>query len=107
MNQVIEATFWAHIFLAGDLEQAKQICRSHCYTAGLCVTVEPVTYVYTGGQEEGVRVGLINYPRFPTTPEQLLTTAKDLAWRLREELCQHSFTIMTPTETIFDSRRPA
>lgn len=107
MQQLSTPTFWAHIFIAGDLEQAKQVCRSHCFTAGLCVTIEPVTYVYTGGQEDGVRVGLINYPRFPASDDQILRTAKDLAYRLREELCQNSFSIMTPAETIFDSRRPA
>jgi len=36
------------IFIAGDLATAKQVCRSYC-AAGLCVTIEPVDFVYTGG----------------------------------------------------------
>lgn len=37
------------IFIAGDIEQAKQVCREYCYQIGLCVTIEPVAYIYTGG----------------------------------------------------------
>jgi len=44
------------IFIAGDIATAKQACRSFCFDLGLCVTVEPITYIYTGGEEEGVRV---------------------------------------------------
>lgn len=74
------------IFIAGDLAQAKQVCREYCFAVGLCVTVEPVAYVYTGGEEAGVRVGLINYPRFPSSEEAIaahaVTLAADLMVRL-------------------------
>jgi hypothetical protein len=95
------------IFIAGDFAQAKQVCREFCFEQGLCVTVEPVSYVYTGGEEAGVRVGLINYPRFPTEQSLLRNTAKALAHRLMEQLCQHSYTIAGPDETEWFSRRPA
>lgn len=95
------------IFIAGDIGQAKQACREYCFADGLCVTVEPVTYIYTGGEEAGVRVGLINYPRFPTTREQLLSRARGLADLLMKCLCQHSYSIVGPDETEWFSRRPA
>lgn len=94
-----EPTIRFDIFIAGDLEQAKQVCREHCMAVGLCVTVEPIAYIYTGGEEAGVRVGLINYPRFPTTTEALEAKAIDLANLLRERLCQHSFTVAGPEKT--------
>lgn len=95
------------IFIAGDLAQAKHICRAYCFEIGLCVTVEPVSYVYTGGEEDGVRIGLINYPRFPTDEPSLRARANELAARLMEGLHQHSYTVAGANETEWFSRRPA
>ncbi|GAA4108518.1 hypothetical protein ACFFTN_01135 [Aminobacter aganoensis] len=95
------------IFIAGDLAHAKQVCREHCLAVGLCVTVEPVAYIYTGGEEAGVRVGLINYPRFPASPDELRDKARALAGLLMERLCQHSYSIVGPETTEWYSRRPA
>lgn len=92
------------IFIAGDLAQAKQACREFC-RRGLCVTVEPVAYIYTGGEEAGVRVGLINYPKFPSTADALQQTARDLAEALRERLCQDSYSIVGPETTEWFSTR--
>lgn len=94
------------IFIAGDLQMAKQICREWCFDVGACVTVEPVDYVYAGGEEAGVRVGFINYPRFPTDAETILSRARDLSDRLMIALCQHSYSIVGPDETTWVSRRP-
>jgi hypothetical protein len=94
------------IYIAGDLEQAKQTCREWCMRVGGCVTVEPVAYIYTGGEETGVRVGFINYPRFPATEDILRSRACDLASLLMENLHQHSYSIVGPRETEWFSRRP-
>lgn len=96
--------FTATIYIAGDLAVARQVCREFCQT-GLCVTVEPTEYIYTGGAEAGVRVGLLNYPRFPTEPDRILDRAFALADTLRERLCQHSWLVVTPTDTIWNSTR--
>lgn len=94
------------IFMAGDIAQAKQVCRECCFEVGLCVTIEPVDFIYTGGEESGFRVGLINYPRFPTTEEALHDRAYLLADDLLQRLCQHSYSIVGPRETEWFSRRP-
>ena len=94
------------IFMAGDFEQARQVCREYCLEVGACVTVEPTTYIYTGGEEAGIRVGLINYPRFPSDVYGIKDRARELARRLMERLCQLSYTIVGPTETEWFSRRP-
>lgn len=95
------------IFIGGDFAQAKQVCREYCFDVGLCVTVEPVDYIYTGGEESGVRIGLINYPRFPTTQEALWTRASELAEILMLRLRQHSYSVVGPDLTHWVSRRPA
>lgn len=105
MHQQVTDTFTASILMAGDIATAKQVCREFCFEHGLCVTVEPVAYIYTGGEEAGFRVGLINYPRFPSMPSVLRATADSLALALMTRLCQHSYTILTPQETRWVSRR--
>ena len=99
-------TFRFDIFIAGDIQQAKQVCREWCMEIGACVTVEPIDYIYTGGEEAGVRVGFINYPRFPATKDEIYRKACDLADLLMRRLCQHSYSIVGPDETVWFSRRP-
>lgn len=72
---------------------------------GACVTVESVDYIYTGGEESGVRIGFINYPRFPSDAATIFNRAGDLAARLMERLCQHSYSIVGPEHTLWVSRR--
>jgi hypothetical protein len=92
-------TYWARIYMAGCVDDAERVCRNHCFSVGLCVTVTPCQYIYSGGQESGFVVGLINYPRFPSTPEEIEAKAEVLAQLLRAELSQRSFTIETPGAT--------
>ncbi|MDR3502884.1 MAG: hypothetical protein P4L79_09900 [Legionella sp.] len=98
-------TYWVNIFMAGPIDLAKQICRKHCFDVGLCVTIDPTTYIYTGGEEEGFVVGLINYPRFPSTTPLMDETATKLADLLCEKLFQNSYTIMNPYNTVVISRK--
>lgn len=104
MAQEMVPTYTVTIHMAGDIATARETCRRFCME-WLCVTLEPSTFIYTGGAEEGFRVGLLNYPRFPSEPEKILATAYRLADHLREACCQHSWLIVTPTETIWNSRR--
>ena len=97
-------TFWAKIYIAGPIDKIEQVCREWCMK-GACVTVTPTNYIYTMGEESGVEVGLINYPRFPKSKEDIFEQAEELGHMLMEECCQGSFTIMTPDETLFCSRR--
>lgn len=89
--------------MAGDINVAKQICREYCFDIGLCVTIEPVDYIYTGGEESGFRIGLINYPRFPCSRPELESKAKELASILREKLFQKSYSIVFPDSTYYFS----
>lgn len=97
-------TYWAKIYIAGPLPIIEQVCREWCMQ-GACVTVTPTNYIYTMGEEGGVEIGIINYPRFPKSNETIFKQAEDLASELLHQCCQGSFTIMTPDTTYFYSRR--
>jgi hypothetical protein len=94
------------IFIAGSRRKADEICRSYCDEVGLCVTVTETDYCYTGGQEAGVIVGLINYPRFPSEPAAIWHRAEVLAERLCAGLNQESYTIQAVDRTVWFSHRP-
>ena len=100
-------TYWVRLYLSGPIEVAKQVCREECLREGLCVTIEPTTFIYTGGEEAGFVVGLVNYPRFPTIPEALIVRARDLAIKLLDRTCQYSVLIMTPERTDWVTKREA
>lgn len=100
------------IFIAGDPKVARMICRDFCddeakqFGSGLCVTVTPTTYVYTGGEEDGIVVGLINYPRFPAEKlGDIFARGKALAEKLCHLLGQQSYTIQTPDAAFWTSYR--
>jgi hypothetical protein len=107
MTRTEAASYPVSIFIAGDLADAERICRGYCNEIGLCVTVTPTNYIYTGGSQAGVIVGLINYPRFPEEPREIWNKAEELGKRLREGLFQESFTIQAPDKTVWFSWRPA
>jgi hypothetical protein len=104
MMRTVSTTYTAAIYIAGDLNGARAACRDFCMT-GLCVTIEPVEFIYTGGSETGVRVGLINYPRFPAEPDAIWAKAEALADRLMNDLCQHSYSIVATDKTVWKTRR--
>lgn len=95
----------AEIFIAGDYDTLCETARTFCDANGLCVTVTATRYVYTGGEEAGAIIGLINYARFPSTPAEIDSKALQLAKLLRVNAGQQSFTIQTPHESTFYSWR--
>jgi len=99
-----EHTYYANIFIAGDISAIKNICVEFCDT-GMCVTVTPTEYIYTHGRETGAIVGLINYPRFPKSPESIENTALELAEDLLLNTYQGSCSVQFPDKTVFMSRR--
>lgn len=105
MKHETAKTFTVRIYMSGPIEVAKQIIRAECLREGLCVTIEPTTFIYTGGEEAGYVVGLINYPRFPAMPAAIEERAKDLMHKLLEATFQHSGLMMTPERTTWISTR--
>lgn len=97
-------SYTVDIHIAGDIAIARQVCREFCME-GCCVTVAPSDFIYTGGAEAGIRVGFINYPRFPAEPAAIMERANRLARLLIERLCQQSCCIVAPDDTVWLSRR--
>lgn len=97
-------SYYVWIYIAGDADVIKHACREFCQ-AGLCVTVEPLDFIYTGGEESGARIGLINYPRFPSTPDDIWQKAHDLALFIRNKTFQDSVLIMDKGKTLWMSKR--
>lgn len=101
-----EPTYTIDLFMAGDIAQAKQVCREFCFAVGFCVHIHAANFIYTGGEEAGFKVGIVNYPRFPAEPEALWARARDLAEALVNRLCQHSVLLVAPDRTEWITRHP-
>lgn len=80
--------------------QALAAIEHYVDTEGLGVSVTDTQFVYTGGDEPGLIVGLINYPRFPSTQEDIRGKALALARRLKEYCKQQRVSIVFPDETV-------
>ena len=90
-KSLYEPTRIVEVFMAGDVQHAKQVVRRWCKESPCCVTVSPTSFIYRGGEEAGFVVGFRNYPRFPSDAYTLRSLAAELAERLREELGQDSY----------------
>lgn len=82
------------VFVAGDVCEARRALREYCYRSPCCVTLTPTQFVYRGGLEDGVVVGVREYPRFPSTPVDLRARAQDIGEALRLALSQDSFMVV-------------
>jgi hypothetical protein len=77
--------------------------KTYVDKVGLCVTVTDTQFVYSNGGEPGVIVGLINYPRFPSTPDIIKAHAQAIAGMLLECCRQMKVTVVMPSETVMVS----
>jgi hypothetical protein len=74
--------------------------QEYVNSVGLCVTYTHTEFFYTGGKEPGIIVGLINYPRFPSSPELIKAHALAIAEMLLKECKQLKVSVVMPDETI-------
>jgi len=91
------------IWMAGDATLAKIIVRKYCDKIGDCYAVTTVDYIYTDGDEAGFCVSRIQYPRFPISEADILKRTNELAKLLCEGLCQKSYTVEGPSNTVWFS----
>lgn len=83
-----------------NLNEVKKILQDYVDKVGLCVTINPTTFIYTDGKEEGVIIGLINYPGFPTTKKKLEKTAEEIAFLCKEKYKQNRVSIEYQDRTL-------
>lgn len=106
-------SYWVKIYLSGDIGIIEQSIREHICGLrsqrgfGLCVTVTPNKYIYPGGEELGVEIGLLNYPRFPESNYDLFGDAYQLALTCLEKSFQDSVLLLAPDKTTWITKREA
>lgn len=106
MNITTVPSFTAKLYIGGDIQTAKRLINKMVYFEGMCVTIDPTTFVYTGGEEAGMVIGLINYPRFPSAPEQIKAKATAIGDMLIRELNQRTYLILCSDETYWMACEP-
>ena len=98
-------TYWVKIYISGDINASKQIIQKYALNNGICVTINPTIFVYTGGRENGVVVQLINYPRFPESDTVIWKKAEKIAKLLLDGTYQYSALIMDSEKTTWITKR--
>lgn len=103
-------TFYADIYVGFQEEYSGRvpafareisfkICSAYCDRVGLGLTFTDTEFIYVKGNEPGIKIGLINYPRYPSTNEEIVAHALRIAESLKRELNQHRISIVTPVKT--------
>lgn len=82
------------------MERAHDYVKAFIQDNPIYVTVTPTHFCYPSGDEPGVIIGIINYPRFPKEPEELKEIALKLAEHMKEKLFQYRVTVMFPDQTV-------
>lgn len=87
-----------------NIEEVYDVCQRYCDKVGLCVTVTPTRFIYKDGFEDGCFIGLINYPRFPSTEEIVKNHAQIIAEYLLKAFNQLKVSIICSDETYMIER---
>jgi hypothetical protein len=80
-------------------EEILDKCQKFCNEVSLAVTIAETLFVYKNGNESGFIIGLINYPRFPSTPEEITSRAIELAYILKDHFNQYRVSIICSDNT--------
>ena len=94
-------TYEVKIYIAGPIDVAEQICRREFFKEGWCCTINPTKYIYTGGDEIGYVIGIINYARFPSLHEKILERSLEFAELLMKETYQKSCSVVATDKAYF------
>ena len=89
-----------------DYQEVAKFVQDWVDKISLCVTIQNVDYIYKGGHENGMAIGFINYPRFPSTAFEIKEKALDLAGELLKFCKQMRVSVVFPDETIMLSNEP-
>lgn len=105
----IQKTYKADIYVGlkegydgyvADMDDVLAFVKKICNGFKIGVTLTTTRFVYVDGDEPGIIVGLINYPRFPSTPEEIKDKALRIASVLAEKYKQERVSIVCTDETI-------
>lgn len=82
------------------------IIQAYVSVNKLCVTITETEYIYVEGREPGLIIGLINYPRFPSSNSDIEMKAYELTDILLNFCCQEKITIVMPKKTVTIFNKP-
>jgi len=84
-----------------SIDEVEEFLQAYCDSRkdGLCVTVTKTKFIYTGGFDDGVAIGLIKYPRFVRNDNTIRIIAFEIAYKLREEFKQNRVSLVFPDKT--------
>lgn len=82
-----------------------EICARFCDENKVAVSYTKTHFYYPGGDEPGIIVGMINYPRFPRMTGEIDRIELSLAEELMVGLKQFRVSVVMPDHTIMLSNR--
>ena len=97
-------SYWVKIYIAGPVHEIEQVCREHVLKGG-CINIKQNKYIYTHGEETGVEIEFINYPKYPAGPSVIWEDAKELAHKIMNTIHAGSYTVMDRKEVYTFDRR--
>lgn len=83
-----------------SVQMAREWLQKHVTDEPLCVTLTKTEFIYTNGSEPGFVIGLINYPRFPSSREALQDRAQRIAAAMLELFKQGKVSVVYPDSTV-------
>ena len=89
----LRAFYTDKVYTVNDV---RKICDEFVNEIKDCITITPTEYRYVNGNETGVIVGYIQYPRFPRSRKEIKRRAFIIGETLMKELEQNRITITTP-----------
>jgi hypothetical protein len=102
--KTFEAKIWMGLMEGYDgpvhnILEAQEICMNYVNDVKLCVTLSPTKFIYVNGNEPGVVIGLIQYPRFRISEKEIKEKAIELARIMMVEFKQFRCTVVTTDQT--------
>jgi hypothetical protein len=103
-----EESFFAIIYIgskeryegkAHTKKEIEDILKEYCNNNSLCVSLKEIEFIYKDGYEFGFEITLINYPRFPSSKEEITNKAISIAEILKNKLNQYRVSIMCQDKT--------
>ena len=104
-------TFYADIYVGlnpgydSDISYSKELVEKlivdfiDTFKRKFAVNVQDTTFIYPGGKEQGIKVSLIQYPRFIVKEGEILNNALNLACYLTKHLEQFRCTVISSSQS--------
>lgn len=83
-----------------SIDELKNLLQKYVNEKSYCVTITKTNFIYKNGGEKGAIIGLINYPRFPSTKKEIKRKAEEIAKLCKDKYKQNRVSIEYQDRTI-------